>query len=1028
MTLAPRCWCGNEQLEPFSEEYLRCPACESLVLTHWPEELFPQVDDEGAYYGKEYWFSHQEQDLGLPNIFTRARSDLTDRIPYWLDIVLRHRLPPGRVLELGCSHGGFAACLHQAGFDASGLELSRWVVDFARQTFHVPMYLGPIEQQDIEPGSLDLIIMMDVVEHLPDPASTLQHAFRALRPGGLMIIQTPAYPAGKSFNDLTLANDPFLRMLIPGDHLHLFSPQALKQLLGSLGMNFSLAEPALFPYDQFVFASSQPVAILPEDEITHSLQTESDRRIILAILDLHRENTHFEQLYRQADNDRVARLEQVNELGRQLSETKAADLAREEELTRKLSESDNDRAARLEIIQKLEKLYHQADADRIARLEQINKLGNQLSAEKTAYSDREEGLAYQLSLSEADRANRLNTIHKLEQQLKDRDTASILSSSQPKGIDHLLSALGLMRKPKALEMSPAEPYGIKAQPKLKRIIIDLTPVRPGGENGGMKLAAIELVKRFSRDVAPEVEYVLFTSSDTHAELAWLDAENVRRICVNQVASASPAVPPAPIPLIQANIPQPRRSPLRQIIHSLAQLLETILPPEVFRRLYQRYRQKVQAPQAQNLVRSLEADLVFCPFSAVFYHAPEIPTVVIIADLQFLYYPQFFTVEQNYQSDQNFRKVCQVASRLICLSDFTRKTVIVQGKVEPSLAVTGYPSLWNPLILPAKERVSQELSKRSLISGQYLFFPANFWPHKNHSMLLTAFNRFVRQHPESELKLVLAGAPNALMNALRLAVSRMGLEDRVVFAGYLNAEEVSAMLQGCLALIFPSLFEGFGAPVLEAMQFSKPVLCSQGTSLPEVGGDAAFYFDPRRPDDIVRAMERITCDDGLVQELAARGQNQALLFSDVCQWAQNYFKILEDVFEGKSVHYSVLNGMQSDGWASSYLEISIASDKKARQLELQLNVPPWFPKPKLCVRLQGTPLLEPKNIYIARGRTQTIQLPLDHQGGLVEIILKPTVIPKELGLNDDSRQLTCLVEICRIVSDDQSINLLHGFKP
>ncbi len=638
MRTSLRCWCGNEQLEPFSAEYLRCPVCESLVLIYWPDELTPQTDEDQAYYGKEYWFSHQEQDLGLPNILTRSRTDLTDRIPYWVEIVLRHRLPPGRVLELGSSHGGFVAALRQVGFEASGLELSPWIVDFARMAFEIPMYVGPVEQQNIIPGSLDMLLLMDVIEHLPDPIVTLRHAARFLNDGALVVIQTPLYPVGKSYSELFAANDPFLKMLIPGDHLHLFSSQSLKMLLESLGMNFILSEPSLFPYDQFIFASSRPVAVHPTDKITQVLQMEPRRRLSLALIDLYNDLKRYERLYHQADIDRAARLEIM-----QTFEQKSLQL-------------ETDIQANQANSTLLEQRLQSQEQDR-------EKLRTNINKYKKAITQLQNHFIYRI-------LRQLSLVNSFESVLPDEDTPN-----QPRN--------------------------------LQRVVIDLTPIRPGGENGGMKLAAIELAKRFSSKIAPDVEYILLTSSDTHDALAFLDRSNVHRMCVNQINPSQTTVD------TENSIVEMPRSPVRKGIHMIAQVFERILPREVFRNLYRLYRSQVEAPQSSNLIRSLNADAVFCPFTAVFYHAPEVPTVVVVADLQYIYYPQFFTVEQNYHSDHNFRKVCQVATRLICLSDFTRQSVLENGQIEPERVVTSYPSLWNPLQPQSSEQVNQSLTRWNL---------------------------------------------------------------------------------------------------------------------------------------------------------------------------------------------------------------------------------------------------------------------------------------------------------------------------
>ncbi len=293
------------------------------------------------------------------------------------------------------------------------------------------------------------------------------------------------------------------------------------------------------------------------------------------------------------------------------------------------------------------------------------------------------------------------------------------------------------------------------------------------------------------------------------------------------------------------------------------------------------------------------------------------------------------------------------------------------------------------------------------------------------MLLTAINLFFRSHPESDLKLVLAGAPGKRMDFLRLAADRMGLADQVVFTGYLNADEMSAVLQGCMALIFPSLFEGFGIPVLEAMQFGKPVLCSQVTSLPEVCGEAALYFDPRLPDEIVHAIEQIVYEKGLVENLAKEGQQQAHQFSDSDQWARDYFKLLEDAFKGNPFPRYIVNGVQPDGWAGTSFEISIPYDSHKRNLEIELDMPSWHPKQRLSVNLQGKPLIEPQKFVLTRGKTQILTVPLKFQSGLVEIFLAPTMVPQQMGINDDTRQLSCLVKACRIISEGVTIDFLDG---
>src|SRR4051812_15425857 len=194
------CWCGNNNLEAFSPAYEVCRECGTLVSQYDQGGDVSRVrDDESDLYGREYWFSHMERDLGFVNIHERARTDLPERCAHWLRTLLKYKLPPARTLELGAAHGGFVALLKLAGFDAAGLELSPWIADFARKTFGVPMLQGPIEKQSVAPGSLDGLVMMDVIEHLPDPVGTLSSCARLLKADGVFLVQTPGPPQDVSF-------------------------------------------------------------------------------------------------------------------------------------------------------------------------------------------------------------------------------------------------------------------------------------------------------------------------------------------------------------------------------------------------------------------------------------------------------------------------------------------------------------------------------------------------------------------------------------------------------------------------------------------------------------------------------------------------------------------------------------------------------------------------------------------------------------------------------------------------------------
>jgi 2-polyprenyl-3-methyl-5-hydroxy-6-metoxy-1,4-benzoquinol methylase len=244
-------------------------------------------DDLRDFYGREYWLSHQTEELGLPSIAERAKSDLAGRCVYWLRTLLRFLLPPARVLELGSAHGAFVWLLRAAGYDATGLELSPWVVEFARNTFGVPMLSGPLEDQDLQNGAWDAVILNDLLEHLADPMTTLEHCARLVKPDGLLILQTPCYPAGQSYDELLAAKVPFLEMIsakLAVEHIHLFSQRSVRLLLERHGFKEVQDQPPAFVYDMYLIACRIPLRQRSEDQVAAALESTGAGRLVQATL------------------------------------------------------------------------------------------------------------------------------------------------------------------------------------------------------------------------------------------------------------------------------------------------------------------------------------------------------------------------------------------------------------------------------------------------------------------------------------------------------------------------------------------------------------------------------------------------------------------------------------------------------------------------------------------------------------------------------------------------------------------------
>jgi len=184
-----------------------------------------------------------------------------------------------------------------------------------------------------------------------------------------------------------------------------------------------------------------------------------------------------------------------------------------------------------------------------------------------------------------------------------------------------------------------------------------------------------------------------------------------------------------------------------------------------------------------------------------------------------------------------------------------------------------------------------------LSGPFLFYPAHCWPHKNHAKLVEAFALVASDLP-AELKLVLTGRAFPPEHPAAVLIREKRLGSRIIHLGFRSPLEIRALFQNCLALVFPSLFEGYGMPVVEAMHLGKPVLCSNVTSLPEIAGDAVLYFDPNDATDIARALLAVASQPSLRAALAQAAADRKPLFSARARAIETltvYQRVYEEIY-------------------------------------------------------------------------------------------------------------------------------------
>lgn len=274
---------------------------------------------------------------------------------------------------------------------------------------------------------------------------------------------------------------------------------------------------------------------------------------------------------------------------------------------------------------------------------------------------------------------------------------------------------------------------------------------------------------------------------------------------------------------------------------------------------------------------LEFDLVHSTCS---YINPELigfPGILTIHDLQHLHHPEFFSRSDFDDRERLYRESAARAEHIICISEFTRQDVHRRYGIplEKMTTVWNIPSrsVWGEISARRRRALLDGMG----VEGPFLFYPAQCWAHKNHARLVEAFHLATRELP-SDMKLVFAGRPFPNDHPAAALVRERGLGSRVLHLGHRSPLEIQVLFQETLALVFPSLFEGFGMPVAEAIIEGKPVVCSNVTSLPEIAGDAALFFDPRNLEEIGARIVDVATRPELRARLAGAARQRSAVFS------------------------------------------------------------------------------------------------------------------------------------------------------
>lgn len=277
------------------------------------------------------------------------------------------------------------------------------------------------------------------------------------------------------------------------------------------------------------------------------------------------------------------------------------------------------------------------------------------------------------------------------------------------------------------------------------------------------------------------------------------------------------------------------------------------------------------------------------FHGTNYEIPLIsrqPSVVTIHDLSLLLHPEAHEQHLVRRARWRLPLMAKSAWKIITPSNSVKSEVCERlGVQADKVAVT--PEAPRPAFKRRTDAEVGELRKRLGIDVDFILFVGTIEPRKNLRRLVEAFERLVRSTSRPE-KLVIAGGQGWLMDDLASVVNQKGLSDRISLTGYLQDEELCGLYSTCRAFVYPSLYEGFGLPPLEAMACGAPVITSRIPALMETVGSAARLVDPHNVEELAQAMLEVLSDEKTREHFAQLGRSQAKKFS----WEQTAAKTLE----------------------------------------------------------------------------------------------------------------------------------------
>ena len=280
-------------------------------------------------------------------------------------------------------------------------------------------------------------------------------------------------------------------------------------------------------------------------------------------------------------------------------------------------------------------------------------------------------------------------------------------------------------------------------------------------------------------------------------------------------------------------------------------------------------------QIPKVLKKYKADLFLSPDGYLSLRT-KVPQLAVIHDINFVHRPEDLPWLIAKYYNYFFPKFARIAKRIATVSFYSKEDIARSFKIDYDKIDVVYDGI-NQIFEPLLEKEKTRVRKKYTEGCEYFLFVGALHPRKNVSGLLKAFDDF-KSGAENNIKLIIVGGEMHKTGDIFETFDNMRFKNDVVFTGRVSTDHLHDIVGAALSLVFVPFFEGFGIPVVEAMSAGVPVICSNTTSMPEVGGNAVVYADPMKIDQITDAMIKMAYDKELRKELIEKGFEQKNKFS------------------------------------------------------------------------------------------------------------------------------------------------------